>query len=72
MAEPSSPDAEPSPQAETPASGPPRSRFEIRILPDGTVVFVDLPKGLAEVAQVVAGSAPESGPGEPPPTGEAG
>lgn len=39
--------------------GPPRNRFEIRILPDGSVVFVDLPGGLAEVAQVVAGSAPE-------------
>jgi hypothetical protein len=39
---------------------PPRNRYEIRILPDGRVVFVDLPGGLAEVAQVVAGSAPET------------
>jgi hypothetical protein len=42
------------------APGGPRNRYEIRILPDGRVVFVDLPGGLAEVAQVVAGSAPET------------
>lgn len=42
-----------------PAEQGPRNRYEIRILPDGSVVFVDLPGGLAEVARVVAGSAPE-------------
>ena len=70
------PDAEasttPGASGSEPPSGPPRNRFEIRILPDGTVVFVDLPRGLAEVAQVVAGSAPESVPGDTTPTGEAG
>lgn len=48
----------PSDDAPEPATGP-RNRYEIRILPDGQVVFVDLPGGLAEVARVVAGSAPE-------------
>lgn len=36
----------------------PRSRYHIRILDDGTVVFTDLPTGLAEVASVVAGTDP--------------
>jgi len=36
--------------------GGPVGRFHIRILADGTVVFGDLPTGLAEVAAVVAGS----------------
>lgn len=40
------------------STAPPRSRYHIRILDDGTVVFTDLPTGLAEVASVVAGSAP--------------
>lgn len=35
----------------------PRNRYRITILADGRVVFGDLPGGLVEVAQVVAGSA---------------
>ena len=41
-----------------PGQGP-GNRYEIRILPDGRVVFGDLPQGLLEVARVVAGSEPE-------------
>ncbi|HAN32707.1 MAG TPA: hypothetical protein DCQ06_14030 [Myxococcales bacterium] len=40
-----------------------KNQYEIRILSDGRVVFGDLPQGLAEVAQIVAGSEP--GPIEP-------
>ncbi len=34
----------------------PGGQYHIRILADGSVVFGDLPAGLAEVAAVVAGS----------------
>ena len=45
-----------------------KNQYEIRILADGRVVFGDLPEGLSEVAQIVAGSEPRRAGGSTPST----